>query len=258
MLRNKPSIEWIALLSMALLPSTSAPLVRAQTQFPQESDIGKKTPGEGPFRVGGGVSPPKVIYAPDPEYSERARKAEYEGTCVLWLIVNTRGMTQNIRVQRSLGMGLDEKAIEAVRSWRFKPAMKDGQPVAVQINVEISFRTDGGTDYGETIRKADAGNVEAQFKLSQVFLVSHDPADESRGLAYLEKAAEQGLPKAQFELGEFLSTRRNDLVSAYVCYSLARQNRYTNSEKRLKELAQKMTPEQLEEAHKRLDSSNPP
>jgi TonB family protein len=96
--------------------------------------------GGGAFRVGGGVSAPKIIYQPDPEYSEEARKAKYQGTCVLWLVVGADGKPREIRVQRTLGLGLDEKAIEAVKTWRFEPALKDGKPVAVQINVEVSFR----------------------------------------------------------------------------------------------------------------------
>jgi periplasmic protein TonB len=96
--------------------------------------------GGGAFRVGGGVSAPKAIYAPDPEYSEEARKAKFQGTCVLWLVVGPDGKPRDIKVSRTLGLGLDEKAIEAVKQWKFEPAMKDGKPVAVQINVEVSFR----------------------------------------------------------------------------------------------------------------------
>jgi len=96
--------------------------------------------GGGLFRVGGGVSAPRKIYDPEPEYSEEARKAKYQGTCVLWLVVGPDGGTRDIRVARTLGLGLDEKAIEAVKTWRFEPAMKDGRPVAVQINVEVTFR----------------------------------------------------------------------------------------------------------------------
>jgi periplasmic protein TonB len=96
--------------------------------------------GNGAYRVGGGVSAPKVLYDPDPEYSEEARKAKYQGTVVLWLVVAPDGKPQDIKVQRSLGMGLDEKAIEAVRQWRFEPAKKDGHAVPVMINVEVNFR----------------------------------------------------------------------------------------------------------------------
>ena len=96
--------------------------------------------GGGPYRVGGGVSAPKVLYEPDPEYSEEARKAKYQGTVVLWLVVDANGRPEQIRVQRALGMGLDEKAIEAVKTWKFEPAKKDGHPVPVMINVEVNFR----------------------------------------------------------------------------------------------------------------------
>lgn len=96
--------------------------------------------GGGVFRVGGGVSAPRALETPDPEYSEEARKAKYQGTVVLWLIVGPDGKPRDIKVSRTLGMGLDQKAIEAVRRWKFEPAMKDGRPVAVQINVEVNFR----------------------------------------------------------------------------------------------------------------------
>ena len=96
--------------------------------------------GGGVFRVGGGVSAPRPVFTPDPEYSEEARKAKYQGTCVLWLVVGPDGKPRDIKVARTLGLGLDEKAIEAVKQWKFEPAMKDGKPVAVQINVEVSFR----------------------------------------------------------------------------------------------------------------------
>jgi len=96
--------------------------------------------GGGAYRVGGGVSAPKALFSPDPEYSEEARKAKYQGTVVLWLVVDASGRPQQIRVQRSLGMGLDEKAIEAVKQWKFDPARKDGQAVPVMINVEVNFR----------------------------------------------------------------------------------------------------------------------
>ena len=96
--------------------------------------------GGGPYRVGGGVSAPKPLYTPDPEYSEEARKAKYQGVVVLWLVIGPDGRPREIKIARPLGMGLDQKAVEAVRTWRFDPARKDGQPVAVQMNVEVSFR----------------------------------------------------------------------------------------------------------------------
>ncbi len=96
--------------------------------------------GGGVYRVGGGVSAPRLIYGPDPEFSEEARKAKYQGTVVLWVIVGTDGRTHEIRVARPLGLGLDIKAVEAVRVWKFEPALKDGKPVPVQVTVEVNFR----------------------------------------------------------------------------------------------------------------------
>ncbi|MGA8299278.1 MAG: energy transducer TonB [Terriglobales bacterium] len=91
-------------------------------------------------RVGKGVSPPRAISAPDPVYSDVARKARYQGTLVLWLVVDHTGTPRDIRIERPLGLGLDENAVDAVSTWKFKPALKDGEPIAVQINVEVTFR----------------------------------------------------------------------------------------------------------------------
>jgi len=95
--------------------------------------------GGGVFRVGGGVSAPRAIYQPDPEYSEEARKAKYQGTVVLAAIIDANGHPRDIRVARSVGLGLDEKAMEAVKTWRFEPAKKDNQAVAVLVNIEVTF-----------------------------------------------------------------------------------------------------------------------
>jgi len=95
--------------------------------------------GGGAFRVGRGVSSPRVIYQTDPEFSEEARKAKFQGTCVLGLIVDVQGRPTDIHVVSSLGMGLDEKAIESVRNWKFEPGQKDGHPVPTTINVEVDF-----------------------------------------------------------------------------------------------------------------------
>jgi protein TonB len=95
--------------------------------------------GGGVYKVGGGISAPQAISAPDPDYTEEARRAKKQGTCVLWLIVDAAGRPRDIKVVRGLGLGLDAKALEAVRQWRFQPALKDGKPVDVQISVEVEF-----------------------------------------------------------------------------------------------------------------------
>lgn len=97
--------------------------------------------GGGLERVGGRVSAPIPINNVEAEFSDEARRAKYQGVVLVAVIVDTQGNPQNPRVIRSLGMGLDEKAIEAVRKYRFKPAMRDHKtPVAVEINVEVNFR----------------------------------------------------------------------------------------------------------------------
>lgn len=96
--------------------------------------------GGGVYRVGNGVSAPTAIYDPEPQYTDEARKSRMQGVVLLAVVVGPDGRTHNIHVGRSLGMGLDEKAIEAVRTWRFSPAEKDGQPVAVLVNIEVNFR----------------------------------------------------------------------------------------------------------------------
>jgi periplasmic protein TonB len=97
--------------------------------------------GGGLYHVGGSVSQPIPLNQVEAEFSDEARRAKYQGVCLISVIVDAQGHPQNPRVVRTLGMGLDEKALEAVRKYRFKPAMKDGKtPVAVSINVEINFR----------------------------------------------------------------------------------------------------------------------
>jgi periplasmic protein TonB len=96
--------------------------------------------GEGVFRVGGGVSAPVPIYQPEAQFSEEARRVKHQGVVLVQAIIGADGRPRNLRVIRALGMGLDEKAIEAVRTWRFTPAVKDGQPVAVAVTVEVNFR----------------------------------------------------------------------------------------------------------------------
>ena len=96
--------------------------------------------GGGLMSVGGGVSAPVVIHSVEPEFTEQARQASFQGNVALQLVVDANGNPQNIHVTKHLGMGLDEKAVEAVRQYKFKPAMYQGHPVAVQIIVDVDFR----------------------------------------------------------------------------------------------------------------------
>jgi TonB family protein len=90
--------------------------------------------------VNEGVSAPQVISRVPPEYTEQARQAKWQGTVGLQVIVDEKGIPQEIKIVRPLGMGLDQKAIEAVQQWRFQPGLKDGKPVPVTANLELNFR----------------------------------------------------------------------------------------------------------------------
>ena len=96
--------------------------------------------GGGVRQIGGGVSAPILVVQPDPEFSEEARKAKFQGEVLVNLIVDASGRPQRVRVIRPVGMGLDEKALEAVRQYRFKPAMENGKPVTVEMYVDVNFQ----------------------------------------------------------------------------------------------------------------------
>lgn len=106
----------------------------------EPGDTGGAIPHIGAFKVGNGVSAPVVLSKTEPVYSEQARSAKLQGSVQLNLVVDENGLPQQITVARPLGMGLDEKAIEAVRRWRFRPGMKDGHPVAVEATIAVNFR----------------------------------------------------------------------------------------------------------------------
>jgi protein TonB len=96
--------------------------------------------GGGVYSVGNGTTAPSVLSKVDPEYSEEARKAKYSGSVMLSIVVNTDGKAEQIKVVKSLGMGLDEKAIEAVQKWRFLPGKNKGTAVPVRAQIEVNFR----------------------------------------------------------------------------------------------------------------------
>jgi protein TonB len=95
---------------------------------------------QGAYSVGGGVAAPVPIYAPEPAYSEEARKAKFGGIVRLWIVVDARGVVRSVRVAKNLGMGLDEEAVKTVSNWKFRPALRQGVAVPVQVQVEVSFR----------------------------------------------------------------------------------------------------------------------
>jgi TonB family protein len=88
------------------------------------------------------LTAPRPIYIPNPEYSEAAKNAHLQGAVKLSIVVGANGMVQDVTVVQSLGKGLDEKAMEAVRHWKYLPAMKNRQPVETQVDVVVSFKLD--------------------------------------------------------------------------------------------------------------------
>ncbi len=233
--------------------------LRAQTQPPSDSE--KATNPNAILKVGGDVSAPRVIYGPEPEYTDEPQKAHFTGTCVLSVVVDPNGLPRDIAVKKSLGVELDERAIAAVRRWRFSPATKDGAPVAVIVSVEVLFSFLGNTSppkYANLIPLADAGDAKSQYELALLFLSdSPDMKYEYRGPDYLEKSARQGFPKAEFAMGDYLSSHGSDLPTAYVWYARAKKNHVEHSGQKMKELVKRMTPQQLAEAKKRAKNNGP-
>jgi len=90
-------------------------------------------------QIGGDVKGPVIIYEPEPEYTAEAKKAKFSGFVTVSIIVDKNGIPQNVHVTRGVGLGLDEKAVEAVKQYKFKPATENGKPVAVYLNVEVNF-----------------------------------------------------------------------------------------------------------------------
>jgi TonB family protein len=129
-------------------PVPPADMVKAMNPAPSRQASVKQSaaprpplgPEETVSAIGNGVSAPAVMSKVDPEYSEEARAAKLSGTVRLSVVVDKEGVARNIRVVNSLGSGLDEKAIEAVSQWRFRPGQKDGQPVNVRATIEVNFQ----------------------------------------------------------------------------------------------------------------------
>lgn len=130
----------------ALVPRDIDPPMLVKSHGPTESMPRALTPPtcgdakDGVSKIGQVDSAPEPLYRPPPEYTEEARNAKLQGTVLLYVEIDERGMTRNIRVLRPLGLGLDEKAVEAVSKWRFKPGVKDGHAVTVGATIEVNFR----------------------------------------------------------------------------------------------------------------------
>jgi TonB family protein len=107
---------------------------------PGSGPSGVYGPGDGIYAPGSGVSGPVLVYAPMAEFSDEARRNKYQGVCMISLIVDAQGIPRNPVVIQPLGEGLDEKALEAIPRYKFKPGMKNGRAVATRVVVEVNFR----------------------------------------------------------------------------------------------------------------------
>ncbi len=238
--------------------------VAARAKTPAGTDL-KIGPAGGTNRASSaGVTEARAIYAPEPEYTDQARAAGRQGTCVVSLIVGLDGKPSNIVVTKKLGLGLDEKAVQAVSKWRFEPARKYGRPVLTQLTLSLQFKLfGGGTEkFFDLSEKAKAGDAAAEFELAKLYFEGRDiPKDDTQGLLLLERAGRHGLPQAQFQMGERIYGDGNSsdkYVEAYVWFALAQQGGFDQSGAKVAELEARMTEDQLAEAHKRLQNSGIP
>jgi TonB family protein len=111
-----------------------------QAAMPEFRRADDSTSGGPIYHLGeDGTKVPKATFTPEPDFSERARKAKFQGTVILTIVVDKVGHVSRVSLVRSLGMGLDQAAMERVKQWRFEPATRNGQPVAVVMNIEVSF-----------------------------------------------------------------------------------------------------------------------
>jgi periplasmic protein TonB len=103
--------------------------------------VAMKAQDEPVFDMGPGITPPRVTHQVNPAYKPDSEGFRVTGTVIVGLVISSKGEPKDVHVVRSLGKGVDESAVEAVRQWQFEPARKGGQPVAVRITVEIRFHS---------------------------------------------------------------------------------------------------------------------
>jgi TonB family protein len=148
--RERQEVELEVQLDPAHMDEDSITATLAKVFVTREDDLGRlipyvwSAPGSVPptpepsFRPGTGAGP-KPLHTPDPDYSEEARKAKYQGEVGLWMLVDDKGNVARIKIDQCLGYGLDQQTIRAVSGWKFEPATKEGKPVAIETYVMTSF-----------------------------------------------------------------------------------------------------------------------
>jgi TonB family protein len=205
-----------------------------------------------------GHTPPHAIYSPEVEYTEEARTANFQGSCVVSLIIGADGRPTNVALNKKLGMGMDERVIATINRWKFEPERRNGKAVASRMELTLSFKLQANdvNKFAQLSTKAQTGDAEAEFELAQAFFEGRDvPRDEKQGMALLERAARGGNTSAMLQMGERIygdGTNSESYVAAYVWYMQARQGGDEQAQARISELESRMTPDQISTAKKQL------
>jgi TonB family protein len=155
-----------------------------------------QSPADDVYRVGPDVTKPILRHKEEPVYSPAALNAHIQGTVLLQVVIDQQGVPQDITVLSPLGFGLDEKAIEAVAVWRFKPGMKDGNPVKIRATVEVSFRV-LGVAFDEKMEERRTRFNSIMTRLSR----TKDGKPSEKDVSDLEDLANHKFPAANYVLG---------------------------------------------------------
>lgn len=167
----------------------------APTLYSAQAPAGSGT-GEA-IRIGPGVTPPRILHKVEPEYSPIARADHVQGTLILELVVNEKGRASDITVISPLGFGLDERAVAAVKTWEFKPGMKDGRPVKILATVEVNFRfPDLWFD-----EKAERRRTSFNIALQTLNQANASTKGTERAVKSIQELCRQKFPPAMYTVG---------------------------------------------------------
>ena len=171
------------------------PVIFCLLTFPQQQQ-------KGAYRVGGGVTQPMPTSRVEPQFTELARDAEFQGPVLVQIVVNAEGQVTDPRVIKRVGMGLDEEAIAAVLQWSFKPATKDGQPVAVYAQIEVTFRGLNPSDSSWMAAAARSRDPAAWTRVGKAYYWGKSVTQNYlAALNWFQKAATQDEARAESYLG---------------------------------------------------------
>jgi protein TonB len=120
-------------------PNSTVTLPNSHGDGPVTAPMPEAPRSDEPIHVGAGVTPPEIVTRIEPRYTDIARHAGTEGVVVLQAVIDEQGMVTNLSVIKGLPMGLEQAALDAVRQWRFKPALQQGRPVKVYYNLTVRF-----------------------------------------------------------------------------------------------------------------------